>query len=68
MSHNWTVQFVGDYFTLRTHVDADDEAQATEAATQQMLEYYGWDVAAVANEIDAEDEDDEDDEDEEDYE
>lgn len=54
MSHNWTVQFVGDYFTLQTHVEANDDEQAIEVAVKQILDYYGWDLSTFNAEADAE--------------
>lgn len=54
MSRDWTVQFVGDYFTLQTHVNADDDEQAIEIATQQMLDHYGWDLSSFNAEADSE--------------
>jgi len=55
-----TVMFVGDYFSLMTTVvlsenlryeEESDEDFAVRLATVLMEEYYGWDVAAKANEI-----------------
>jgi hypothetical protein len=63
-----TVVFVGDYFTLMTTVvldeklrneDEDDHDFATRLASVWLQEHYGWDVAAVSNEIGVEFEDDE---------
>jgi hypothetical protein len=55
-----TVMFVGDYFTLMTTVVLDEKLRnegeedndfAVRVASVFMNEYYGFDVAAVANSI-----------------
>lgn len=46
-----TVLFVGDYFSLVTTVEGDSDDAAIAAASAMLLDYYGWDVAAVAHEI-----------------
>ena len=55
-----SVMFVGDYFTLlHTAVlheelrlpDESDEDFAVRLASAFMIDYYGFDVAAVSNEI-----------------
>ena len=54
------VLFVGDYFTMITTTvlnedlrlpDEDDNDFACRLASAYMLDYYGWDVAAVSQEI-----------------
>jgi hypothetical protein len=66
-----TVVFVGDYFTLMTTVVLDenlrerfedDHTFARRLASVWLQEHYGWDVAAVSNEIGVEFEDEEEDE------
>lgn len=47
----WTVQFVGDYFTLTSTVIADDEEQAVVNATHLLQEHYGLDIDEITNEI-----------------
>jgi hypothetical protein len=49
----WTVQFVGDYFTLTTTVIAEEEEQAIANATAQLEDRYGMDMGRDANESDA---------------
>lgn len=60
------VMFIGDYFSLiHTVVLYDDEREDGEAdedmavrlASEFMIEYYGWDVAAQSNDIGVMDED-----------
>lgn len=55
-----SVMFVGDYFSLIHTVvlhdeerlpDEGDEDFAVRKASAFMISYYGWDVAAVSNEI-----------------
>jgi hypothetical protein len=50
---NWQVQFVGDYFTLTTYVDATDEEQAIASAEAFLNEEYGMDMWSQANEAEA---------------
>ena len=61
-----TVMFVGDYFTLMTTVvldetirneGEDDNDFAVRLASVLMSEFYGFDVASVANSIGVVDED-----------
>jgi len=52
--NRWTVQFVGDYFTLQTSVEADDDEQAIEEAVTLLRDYYGWDFGSFNAEADAE--------------
>lgn len=68
-----SVIFVGDFFTLITTVTLLDELRnrferdedfALRLASEFMLAHYGWDVAAVSNQIGIMD-DDQEDEDEE---
>lgn len=65
------VVFAGDYFTLMTTVVLDEQLReegeddhdlATRLASVWLQEHYGWDVAAVSNEIGVEFEDDEEEE------
>jgi hypothetical protein len=55
-----TVMFVGDYFTLMTTIALDEKLRneseadndfAVRVASVFMKEYYGFDVASVANSI-----------------
>jgi hypothetical protein len=55
-----TVMFVGDYFTLMTTIALDEKLRnegevdndfAVRVASVFMNEYYGFDVASVANSI-----------------
>jgi len=61
-----TVMFVGDYFTLMTTIVLDEKLRdenepdndfAVRVASVFMNEYYGFDVASVANSIGVVDED-----------
>jgi len=61
-----TVMFVGDYFTLMTTIVLDEKLRddneadndfAVRVASIFMNEYYGFDVASVANSIGVVDED-----------
>lgn len=48
------VQFVGDYFVLHTTVDVAgdmDDEQIIAKANEYLKKHYGWDVAAVSNDI-----------------
>jgi len=54
MSASFTVQFVGDYFTLQTHVEADDDEQAIDVAVKQILDHYGWDLSGFNAEAEPE--------------
>ena len=62
------VMFVGDYFSLITTVVLKEELRnrfesdwdfAVRLASLWLQEHYGWDVAAVSNEIGVVEEDDE---------
>ena len=55
-----TVMFVGDYFTLMSTISLDEKLRnvgeadndfAVRVASVFMNEYYGFDVASVANSI-----------------
>ena len=55
-----SVMFVGDYFTmihtavLHEHLRQEgegDEDFAVRLASEFMVAYYGWDVAAVSNDV-----------------
>jgi len=48
----WNVQFVGDYFTLQTNVEAEDDEQAIEEAVTFMSDHYGWDLSDFDAEAD----------------
>lgn len=50
----WTVQFVGDYFTLQTNVEAEDEDQAIDDGVTLMRDHYGWDFSNFNAEADPE--------------
>jgi hypothetical protein len=61
-----TVMFVGDYFTLMTTVVLDETIRnegeadndfAVRLASVLMSEFYGFDVASVANSVGVVDED-----------
>jgi hypothetical protein len=49
----WTVQFVGNYFTLTTHVQAEEEDQAIANATAFLQDQHGMDMDFHANEAEA---------------
>ena len=49
----WTVQFVGDYFTLTTTVIAEEEEQAIENAKAWLFDRHGFDLDSEVNEADA---------------
>jgi len=50
----WNVQFVGDYFTLQTNVEAEDDEQAIEEAVTLLRDHYGWDFSSFNAEAEAE--------------
>lgn len=50
----WNVTFIGDYFTLTTHVTASEEDQAIDNANANLMAFYGWDMTFVANQVEAE--------------
>jgi hypothetical protein len=61
-----TVLFVGDYFSLMTTVtlleefrlpEEEDNDYAVRLAGEFLKAHYGWDVAAVSNDIGVVDED-----------
>lgn len=49
----FSVEFVGDYFTLTTTVIADNEEEAEENANRLLMEHYGLDIAVISNDINA---------------
>jgi len=49
----WTVQFVGDYFTLTTTVTAEEEDQAIENAKAWLFDRHGFDLDNEVNDVDA---------------
>lgn len=49
----WTVQFVGDYFTLTTTVIAEEEEQAIENAKAWLSDRHGLSLEGEVNEADA---------------
>lgn len=49
----WTVQFVGDYFTMTTTVIAEEEDQAIANATAFLQDQHGMDMDFHANEAEA---------------
>ena len=49
----WTVQFVGNYFTLTTFVNASEEDQAIENATAFLQDQHGFDMDAQAKQAEA---------------
>ena len=49
----WTVQFVGNYFTLTTSVNASEEDQAIENATAFLQDQHGFDMGAEAKQAEA---------------
>jgi len=51
VSDYYTVQFVADYFVMTVNVEAPDEDTAEATATQLIVDYYGFDVSALSNEI-----------------
>ena len=57
MPVNADVQFVGDYFVLRTTVvetDGMSEEQVIDKANERMKEHYGWDVLKACNDTEIE--------------
>jgi hypothetical protein len=49
----WTVQFVGNYFTLTTNILAEEEDQAIENAKSFLSDQHGFDMDSNANEAEA---------------
>jgi len=49
----WTVQFVGDYFTLTTTVIAEEEDQAIENATAWLFDRHGFNLDNEVNDVNA---------------
>lgn len=49
----WTVQFVGDYFTLITTVIAEEEDQAIENAKAWLFDRHGFHLDNEVNDVDA---------------
>ena len=49
----WTVQFVGDYFTLTTTVMAEEEDQAIENAKAWLFDRHGFNLDNEVNDADA---------------
>jgi len=51
MDRSWNVQFAGDFFVTTTTVYAKDEEQAEAEAAKLLMEHYGWDMNATANDV-----------------
>lgn len=51
---HYVVTYCGDFFMLRTTVDAASDEQAIEEADKLMLRHYGMDMKALANDVEAE--------------
>lgn len=49
----WTVQFVGDYFTMTTTVIAEEEDQAIENAKAWLFDRHGFDLDSEVNDAEA---------------
>ena len=49
----WTVQFVGDYFTMTTTVIAEEEDQAIENAKAWLFDRHGFNLDNEVNDADA---------------
>lgn len=49
----YSVDFVGDYFSLHVCVFASDEEKATREASRLIREHYGWTVEDYAYKITA---------------
>lgn len=47
----YTVQFVADYFVMTVNVEAPDEDTAEATASQLIVDYYGFDVSELSNDI-----------------
>ena len=47
----YTVQFVADYFVMTVNVEAPDEDTAETTASQLIVDYYGFDVSELSNDI-----------------
>jgi hypothetical protein len=43
----YTVKFIGDYFSLTTNVTANNDEQAEAAAISQLKDYHGLDMEAA---------------------
>lgn len=50
----WTVQFVGDHFTMQTTIEAEDDDQAIDEAVTLLRDHYGWDMSDFSAEADSE--------------
>lgn len=50
----YCVHFIGDYFNLTTLAVCDSVDEAVRIASENILYEYGWNVAEVSNEINAE--------------
>jgi len=50
----WNVTFAGNIFSLVTSAEANNEEEAIKLASTALMDYYGWDVAEVSHDIDAE--------------
>ena len=42
--NEYTVRFIGDYFSLITNVTAENDEQAEAAAISQLKDYHGLDM------------------------
>lgn len=49
--NNYRVTFIGDYFTLTTYADADNEEQAIRDASALLVEHHGIDVSKQSFDI-----------------
>jgi hypothetical protein len=49
----WTVQLVGDYFTMTTTVIAEEEDQAIENAKAWLFDRHGFNLDNEINDADA---------------
>ena len=53
IENEYTVRFIGDYFSLITNVLANNEDEAVSAAIAQLKDYHGFDVEGQYHEMDA---------------
>lgn len=55
IEHRYIVTFIGAYFTLSTHIFAENEEQAVDNADALIGDYYGWNVKDASKDISVED-------------
>lgn len=47
----WNVMFIGDYAIVTVTVEARDEKDAEILAADMVQDYYGWDLARFATQV-----------------